>query len=115
MPPQQIQERRGQPVLVADFQGEARGGGKRGEERFQAGHELAGVWERLLIEIGELKEDHSQFLAERFCGFEEFGENRSGIDLKPFVSDLLRRFEGEPEVGGVLASQPFTVDTEGMA
>jgi len=92
-----------EPGFVADFDREFFVGWEFGEEGFEKIEEVALRGQFDFFEERELEDERAELFFENRRGVEKLGEVGVGVFEKFVVSDDVRDFEGEEEVGGSLA------------
>src|SRR4029077_12603166 len=97
---QEIQERRIEPVLVADFNSEAHERALQPQqEGAQPREKFAGFLERSLVEIWELQQERPKLFAEEFYAVNELVEFALAIDQHFLVRDDPRNLCSKEETG----------------
>ena len=88
-----------EPLLVADFDGEFFVGWELGEEGFEHVEEVALGGEFYFFEEWELEDEWAEFFFEDGGGVEKFGDVRVGVFEEFVMSDDVRDFQREEEIG----------------
>ena len=89
---EQVENRRKQPLFIADLDGEAGFGGQVFDKGFQAGKKFGATREGIAAEIRKLQQNDREFRTKPFCDPQEFVQDGFSVDQDSFVGDLPRSF-----------------------